>query len=269
MNNNHSFHQKIRFASAMIALALFLFVSGCDILLPAQPLPPTATPTQTYTVTPTVDWFPATPTPTGVILPSPTPQPTQADMRAGVTELLVDDKFTDERLWQTQQGTAGNIAYGNENLSLAVAQPSTFLTSLSQHDLLENFYLEITIQTNLCQPADQAGILFWWQSNSNYYRLMMDCAGQVRLELIQDGRNFVVHDWEIASQVQLGSPASNRLGLWVSNGQFQLYVNDIFQFEETIASDQSGKLAVFARTISGSAMTVRFSNLEIYRVETD
>lgn len=250
-------------------LAAFISLPGCD-LVPVEPtVTPTLTATQTETPTPTVDWFPATATPTSPPLPSPTPQPTLEDLRGGITEILVEDDFTDEGLWESRQSPAGNIAFGVQNLTLAIARPSTSLTSLSQHNLLEDFYLEMTIQTSLCQPSDQAGVLFWRQSEVDYYRLLIDCAGQIRLELIQDGQTIVVHDWESAQRMQPGAPAINRLGLWASRGQFQLYINDTYQFEQRIASNRSGGLGVFARTISGSAMTVRFSDLQIYRIETD
>ena len=59
--------------------------------------------------------------------------------------------------------------------------------------------------------------------------------------------------------MQPGSPATNRLGLWAYQGQVKVYLNDAFQLEERIASENSGGLAVFARSIEGSAMTVTYS----------
>lgn len=255
--------------SAILFLTALLALSGCDFLPTEATITPTLTATQTETPTPTIDWFPATPTSTMQTLPSPTPQPTLADLREGVTQRLIDDNFTDERLWETQQSSFGNVAFGIENLTLAVASPETGLTSFSQHVLGEDFYLELTIQASLCQPDDQVGVLFWRQSDSDYYRILIDCAGQVRLDLIQDGQTIVVNDWESGVRVQPGAPAINRLGVWVSRGQFQLYINDTFQFERRVADNRSGGLGVFARTISGSAMTVRFSDLQVYQVEID
>ena len=253
----------------LLALIALLFFSGCDLLTP----PPTPAPTPTLTSTPlpspTIDWFPATSTPTAAALPSPTPQPTQEGSLAGITTRLVSDGFIDESLWQTSQSTSGNVAFGTENLSLAVARPEATLTSLSQHVLPANFYLEMTIQTSLCEPLDQFGLLFWHQSANDFYRLLINCAGQYRLELIQGGENFVVHDWETASQMALAAPAANRLALWVRGGQIQFLINDVFQFSEGIAQERSGALGVFTRTISGSAMTIRFSDLTIFEVEPE
>jgi hypothetical protein len=246
-----------------------LILSGCDFVPEEPTVTPTLTATQTETPTPTIDWFPATPTPSLQPLTSPTPQPTLADLRQGVTERLVTDDFTDERLWETRQSQEGNIAFGTQNLTLAIANPNTSLTSLSQHELPQDFYLELTLQTSLCQPSDQAGVLFWYQSEGDYYRLLIDCAGRVRLELLQGGQASVLQDWEYAQRVQPGAPAANRLGLWVLDGQFHLYINDAFQFSRTAASNRSGGLGVYARTISGNAMTIKFSDLQIYQVETD
>ncbi len=267
MKRKRSIHSiKIRLGILAVLLGILLFSAGCDILLPAGPLPPTATPTQTLTPTPTIDWFPATPTPTLIPIASPTPQPTLPDMRDGVTELLVSDDFTNASLWNTPQSTSGNVAFGNENLTLAVAQKGAYLLSNSQHPLASNFYLEFTAETTLCQPDDQYGVLFWKQSEGDYYRLLLTCGGQYRLEVVQNGVATVVHSWEIANRMQPGTPASNRIGLWARDGLFQLYINDTFQFEERVANERSGDLSVFARTVSGGAMTVRISDLQIYAV---
>jgi len=253
----------------LLILTGLVFLSACDLVPPEATLTPTFTPTQTETPTPTIDWFPATPTPTLPVLPSPTPQPTFEDTRTGIGERLVDDDFTNETLWEIRQSPAGNAAFGAQNLTLAIARSETSLISRSQHNLPEDFYLEITLQTSLCQPNDQTGILFWQLSEVDFYRLLIDCAGQIRLEVIQGGQTTVIQDWESGRRVQPGAPAANRLGVWVSRGLLHLYINDAFQFEQRIATNRSGGLGVFARTIAGIAMTVRFSDLQIYRVEAN
>jgi hypothetical protein len=94
----------------------------------------------------------------------------------------------------------------------------------------------------------------------------MTCSGEYRLELIQGGQSIVIQDWTLASQMNLAMPATNRIGLWVYQGRFQLYIDNVFQFEESIARDQNGGLGLFARTIEGNAMTIRFSDLQIYQI---
>jgi hypothetical protein len=67
--------------------------------------------------------------------------------------------------------------------------------------------------------------------------------------------------------MQLAAPATNRFFLWVYDGQFELYINEVFQFEERISQDLTGSVGLFARTLTGNTMTIRFSNLKIYSVE--
>lgn len=257
------------FNRLFIPLVLFLMalVSGCAPLSPSETPVPTATLTQTPTATPTIVWFPATPTATPIPNITPTPQPTFASQREGISGLLIDDNFSDDSLWRTSQSGTGNVAFGSESLTLAVSQPNASLDSISQHTLPENFYLEISTQLSLCQPEDQIGLLFWYLNAGDYYRLLITCGGQYRLELIQDGQSVVVQDWETASLMNLATPAANRLGLWVNQGRFQFFIDDVFQFEKKIAQNRSGGLGLFARTIEGSAMTIRFSDLQIYQVD--
>jgi hypothetical protein len=264
--NRPTFSRLFRLGTLLAALSALLFLAGCDILLPAGPALPTATATTTLTPTPTIDWFPATPTPTLQPTDAPTPMPTLEDVREGVTELVVSDDFSDTSAWTLPHSTAGNVAYGNNNLALAAAQNGAYLFSESPYTLSSDFYLEFTVETSLCQGDDQYGVVFWQQSEGDFYRLLLTCEGSYRLEVAQGGSTIVIHNWEVASRFRPNAPASNRFGLWVRNGAFQLYINDTYQFEESIARDRSGDLGIFARTISGSALTVRFSDLQIYRV---
>lgn len=250
-----------------ILLWFILLLPGCSVSNTAETPTITASPTMTEIPSPTIDWFPATPTPTFLPINSPTPQPTLSVDLQGITTLLVEDDFTDPRQWLLTQNSTGNAAFGNQNLTLAVSKQDVFLTSLSQHSIPNDFYLEVTIENALCQSQDQFGIDFWYQSANDYHRLLLNCSGQYRLELVQGGRSIVLHDWETGSKIKVGSPAVNHLGLWALDGQFQLFINDTFQFEERISSNQNGDLGVFAKAINSSAMTVQFSNLKIYHVE--
>ncbi len=263
--NQNSFSIKILIGT--FALIFVIIFPGCTLSPPSETPTPTPTPTQPTTLTPTPVWFPATPTPTFIINNTPTIQPTLAVEREGISSLLIDDDFSNENWWQTFESTSGNAAFGIETLTLAVAQQNASLLSISQHTLPENFYLEISLQISLCQPEDQIGILFLYSNEGDTYRLLMTCDGQYRLELIQGGQSIVIHDWESASEMSRNMPASNRIGVWLYGGRFQFFLNDVFQFEERIAQNRSGGLGLFARTIAGNAMTIRFSDLQIYQVD--
>ncbi len=253
----------------LFVMGLGLITTGCSVLLPAPTPLPTATVTETLMPTPTIDWFPATPTASGTPQATATPQPTLPDQQLGVGALLVMDDFSQMDFWATQQSQAGNIAYGINNLTLAVASEEAYLLSLSRHEVPANVYLEIELETALCAPDDQFGLIFWQQSQGDYYRLLLNCASQYRLELVQGGQRIVLHDWESASRMQSGAPAHHQIGFWVYQGQFRLFINDTFQMEEKLAQDRSGLLGVFAQTLSSAALTVKFSNLNIYEVILD
>ncbi len=271
MNERYSMKRKY-ITAFLLSIGLILVVStltGCEFLLPKQPAAPTSTSTQTPIPSPTIDWFPATPTSTLLPEVSPTPKPTKEDQVRGITELLIQDDFSNEGLWITSQSESGNAAFGTDSLTLAVAKSSSSLLSLSNHTLPENFYLEMTVQTTLCDQQDQIGIVLWYQSSSDYYRLLLNCTGGYRLELFQGGQNAVIYDWDSATQMQLSAPATNQISIWVYDGTFQLYINDAFQFETQIGGEHTGRLGVFSRTINGTAMTVRFSDLQIYQVEME
>lgn len=251
----------------VIFLAIMLLGTGCASIETPQPALFTPTATQTHSPTPTVDWFPATATPTLVPSATPTPPTTLEDPYEGVGNLLIEDDFTNTVWWQTLQSESGNIAFGEENLTFAVSKPESILTSLSQHNLPQDFYLEVTLQTSLCQLEDHIGIIFWRESSSNFYQVLLNCGGQYRLELVQDGLRYGLIDWTAASQVQLGAPATNKLGLWVYQGDLRFFINDTYQFTERVAKDRTGTLGLLARTVAGPAMTIKFSDLAIYQVE--
>ncbi|MBG0788748.1 MAG: hypothetical protein H0S79_26970, partial [Anaerolineaceae bacterium] len=139
MQIQRSFYRFFRLGVILALVSTLLLLTGCDILLPAGPIPATETPTQTLTPTATIDWFPATPTPTLLATIAPTAMPTLADVREGVTEVLVSDDFTDQSLWTTPHTAAGNVAYGNNNLTLAAAQNGAYLLSRSRYTLSANF----------------------------------------------------------------------------------------------------------------------------------
>lgn len=253
----------------LLILVILILCTGCAALETPEPTLSSPTTTQTHTPSPTVDWFPATPTPTLISSATPTSQVILEDQYEGVRSLLIQDDFTNTGWWETIRSESGNVAFGEGNLTLAVSGQDNAITSLSQHNLPQNFYLEVTLQTSLCQQEDQIGLIFWQESANDFYRLLLNCAGQYRFELVQDGLNYVLVDWTLASQVQLGAPATNQLAIWIYQGDFRFFLNGTYQFTERVARDRQGFLGFYAKTIFSPAMTVKFSDLSIYQVEID
>ncbi len=261
--------------------ALALLSLGCAWLLlgacadvtappPADIPPPTASPAPASTITPTIDWFPATATPT--VLPttmltalaaSPTTPP---QLPSG--PLILKDDFSKKTLWATLENESGNVAYGKNELTLAIAQPKASLSSFRDQLVLDNFLLEISVTPSLCQGADQFGILFRVASKQDYYRYLMTCSGQLRLERLRNAEASVVQDWTPVQGIASLPMETYRLGIWASGPDLRFYVNDVFQFGRREPTFPTGGLGVFARSMANTIVTVNFSDLQIYQIKT-
>ena len=248
-----------------IGVCLFALLTGCGgvhVITPIASETATATPEPTSTT----DWFPATATLTQTPFVKPATAPTLPEPLLGLGAEIIADDFSDISLWGTSQLEAGNVVYGKQVLSLAVAGNKGILTSYSQHELPQDFYMEMKASISLCQTGDQYGILFWVLAPGDAYRLVLSCEGRFRLELISGEAAIVLHDWEYGSHIMPGSPAEQHIGIWAGDGEIRIYVNGAFQFAEKTSPDRSGMLGVFARAGGETAMTVGFSDLVVYQV---
>ena len=253
--------RSIKILIAIIPLGLAV-LQGC---LPVQGLLPTFTPTSApLTVEPsaTIIWFPATATgtayPTGELIPT-------GEVIVDHGDLIIDDDFSTLTDWQQGVFPAGNIRQGDGYISLAVAKPQSNLTSFRTKTLLGDFYLETIAQPGLCSMDDSFGIIFNEVNDRNYYRLVLSCAGQFRVEQLKENRTRVVVDWQPSSQVPRGPQLPFKVGLWYGGGLIRVFIEDEFQTELRI-TPVSGGVGFFAKTISREALSIAFSELKIYQV---
>lgn len=240
--------------SASLAACDFAGGAGAQTPVPPSPPAPTATPTPV--------WFPVTPTSTLRPLefaPTPTPVPLE-----GLGPVLLKDDFTPSSQWNTFQNDSGSVQFGKNELSLAVNQPKASLVSLREQPVLENYYLEITAAPSLCQGADQFGVLFRVVSSRDFYRLVVTCGAQLRLEKVQNAAGAILQDWTFSPQLTPDSPQEMRLGILAAGGQLRIYVNQVFQFEARDLAFSAGGLGVFARSQGQNVETVNFSDLLVH-----
>jgi hypothetical protein len=214
----------------------------------------------------TIVWFP--PTATSTPLPTTGVTPT-VEMRPGIGDVILDDPFSETTLWTTGTNNTGSIAYGNNELSLAVSQAKGSLVSLRNAPVLSNFSLEITANPSLCRDADVYGLLLRYVDQKNYYRFMVACNGQLRLERVQNSKVVILQDWTASGQVPPGSPLVIRLAVWAVNNEFRFFINDYYQFTARDQVFPSGKLGLFARSAGDTPLTVNFSNLVVNEVKTE
>jgi hypothetical protein len=244
----------------MICLAASL--AACQ---PVQVNTPTATLTLTPSVTATETpvWFPPTPTPT--LIASPVPATATVPPPSATGAVLLSDDFSAHQFWQTGVMDSGNVAYGNNELSLAVSKPKGSLVSLRDKTSLGDFYLEITATPSLCQDSDSYGILFRVVSATDFYRFLVSCSGQIRLERLVKGQGTLLQDWMFSPQIIPGVPGDYRLGIWASGNEMRFYINNALQFSRQDAALSTGTIGVFARAMGDNAETVSFSDLIVHQ----
>lgn len=246
----------------LMMLMLVLFLSACQA--EATPLPePSATPAlPTPEPSSTIDWFPRTPTPTPEI--PVTPQPVEATRSTPLAaNLIASDDFSDPQFWQTSSGVPGTVAYETNALSLAVNGGRNTLTSISSHELPSDFFLEINLDAQMCSPEDQFGLILWDNSSSGTFRIWFSCSGQVMMDRVLPSGTTVLQKWMPARKFQIGSPATNRIGVRSQNNSLEVYVSETHQFTYTPLNKLNGALGVIAQSAGNLAMTIRVSDLQI------
>ncbi|NUM43640.1 MAG: hypothetical protein HUU38_02955 [Anaerolineales bacterium] len=249
---------------ALLLTLYTLVLSACQTVETFLPTPtPTATATPTQTPTPTIIWFPPTNTPT----PFPTVEiPPTPDQRAGIGELLYSDDFSTGEGWPLLTSARGNVALSPNRLTLTVFEPRALVSSVLQGVVFGDFYLEITAQTSLCSGEDQYGVLFRAASQADFYRFALSCDGQTRLDRLVGGVASSPQTWMFTSAVPVGPAGTVRLAVWAVGREMRFFINDQFQFSINDPMISSGGIGVFARAAGETAMTVNFSELEVYAV---
>jgi hypothetical protein len=229
-------------------------------LMPDTPVPPTATITPTATIV----WFPPTSTPT--LVPTLAITPT-LDLKPKIGTLLFSDDFRVGTDWMLAQTNTSSIALGKNEITLAIAQPKTYLYTLRKEPQLDNFYLEINASPNLCLADDEYGILFRFTPNQEFYRLGLTCDGQIHLDRYMQNRAAMIYPKSYSGAVPPGAPSSSLIELWASKNQIIVFVNQQYQFTLNDAAIPAGSFGLFARTGSHDAMTVNFSDLKVYQIK--
>ena len=259
-----------RMKTAFLVLPLILLLIGQAACLPllAPPLPPlTSTPAPpTQTATATVVWFPATATNTP--FPTPTlPVTPTLDTRPGYGGLLFTDDFSDTQGWTQGQTGSGLVAFGKNELTLAVTRERGYLTSQRRNTKLSDFYLEITATPTICRGQDEYGLLLRTNGAGNLYRFSLTCDGRARLDRLYQGQASSPQPLQYFGTVPPGAPSQSRLAVQAQGRELSFYANDGFLFMVREPTLPSGGLGVFSRAAGPDVVTVSFSNLQVYEVK--
>jgi hypothetical protein len=259
-------HNKfMRKNSSLITTLLSLCMVVLSACQPAASSFETETPTPlTETPTPiaTRIWFPSTSTPTVYFTPQQTPTPNESPDFGG---LVIADDFSDHTSWTTGVSSAGNVAYGDNTLNLAVSTPGSILASYRKDTYFSDFYLETTVTANLCYPTDSYGLIFWSLNDRTYFRITFNCSGEYTLEKVKESNVTTLHDWTPSGQIPRGGLSPFRVGLWVGGGYVRLYLNGVYQ-DGVYLAPATGGIGAFAHSVEGPAVSISYSDMTIYSV---
>jgi len=246
---------------SLASILLCVLLSACSVLEAPIIESPTPIATETPLQTPTIDWFPASATPSPQAFATYTATP---EMRPGLGNTNLRDSFTDDTLWDIAASDQGSSSVEENRLTLAV-QSKVYLISL-RHDLnVDNYYAEITAQPNLCRGDDDYGLLI--RANAvAYYRFSLTCNGMVYAERIRFKNSQLLHEPIASGDVPIGPPDEVRIGVWAVGTEMRLFLNGHYQFSINDASYASGSLGVFARSAGDTPVTVNFTDLVIQDV---
>lgn len=250
---------------AYLHLVITAFLISVNLLSACVPaameipvLDDTPTPLPSATPTATVEWFPATITPTSAPTQPITPT---LDYRPNIGEVLLSDNFSEPDTWTLGKTSAGSVALGLNELTIAIAEPGAYEFSVRQEPVLGNFYLEMTTNPTLCQGEDQYGLLLRLSTPGDFYRYALSCDGRVRLDRIVQGTASSPQPWTTSNAVPPGAPIPSRLGVWALGNELRFFINDQYQFTVNDPLLPDGNLGVFARSAGENAVTVNFSKL--------
>ncbi len=248
-----------------LSILVIICLSGCF----SQRVTPTPAPSITaipvsYTPTGTIVWFP--PTATATIFPTPYITPT-IDLRPQAGDIILFDDFTDPAPWQLSYSNTTSVALGNQEITLAINQPSGYLFTLRNEPYLGNFYLEITASPSLCRGEDEYGLLLRVSPSLDFYRFSLSCDGQTRLDKYFQGRASSPQPFMMSGAIPPGAPSQSRIAVWAQGKEMHFFANSEHLFSVNDPSITAGTIGLFIRSAGDNAVTVSFSELEIFSAD--
>jgi len=187
-------------------------------------------------------------------------------MNPGIGAELIEDNFTNEKLWDTVDSDLASAIIKNNRLTLAV-EPGYSIVSLRREGTFGDFYAEITARISLCRADDSYGILIR-STGDSFYRFILSCNSLIRVERVKSSVRLPLLAEAIASgDVPPGAPGEVRIGMWAVDGEMRLFLNGRFQFSVSEKTFPSGAFGVFVQSRSDTPVTITFSDLKIYEVD--
>jgi len=239
-----------------------ILLNACISLTTPEPV---ATMTSTPASSPTIiiEWFPPSPTPEQ--LPTLAVTPTQ-ELMSEIGEIIFQAELLSSERWTIPQTDRGQISINNGEINIVINEPKSLLVGTLERPDLHDFYAEITVNPILCAGEDEYGFLFRVNGREQYYRFSLSCDGEVRIDKIVEGGNFVLYPWTRSGAVPVGAPSISKLVVFAIQDEIRIFINGEPQ---AVILDQEllvGSFGVFARSAGEGAVTVSFSDLIVREV---
>ena len=241
-----------------------IFLSSCSSAnIPATTMPTMLSPT--FTSTATINWFPATNTPTPLSTQQATPTTV---LLPGLGSIILEDSFSRADQWDISVYIAGQGIVGSDQLTLSIPDGSegASITALLQGFQTSNYFIRVKVNLSLCKDRDQVGFLFRASSPQDFYRFSITCSGETRFERVVGGQSFVIRNWAFSPDAPLGAPGVVNLAVSVSGQDMEFFLDDRFQFSIQDGILSEGGLGFFLRASSDSPVNVNFCELEAFQV---
>jgi hypothetical protein len=245
---------------------IFLLVVILAACLKLDGSPIESTPTSTASITPapsatpTVVWFPPTDTP--AITPTREITPTPGVM-AELGDIIYQDDFISPEGWILPESNRGSISVGNGELNIIINETDSYLSTTREKPDVGNFYAEITTHPVLCSSRDEYGLLFGVYGGIQFYRFGLSCSGEVRLERFDADKIITLLPWTQNASIPAGAPSMTKIAVLAVDDEIHIYINGESLFSVEGQQRRFGSFGLYSRAVSGTAVTVSFTDFII------
>jgi hypothetical protein len=225
---------------------------------------PTKAATSASTAAATATKAPATSTPTG-----PTATASASDPRTKLGTPTWTDKMDKGDNWPTGTDPAAftEIAFNNGFMEL---------TSLKNKDgwrlsreSLGNAYLEMTVNSGTCLPADRYGVIVRVPNAAEAnrgYLLGFTCDGKFAIRKWDGVANSMTTfvNWKANAAINAGADKTNRLGVMMQGNKLSLYANGVLLAEVPDNTWSQGVFGIFAGAQESASYKLKVDQVDYW-----
>jgi hypothetical protein len=219
-------------------------------------------------VQPSATVFPTVPFPTAAPTITETPPATLTatpDIEQSFGRLLYSTEFDTAQGWQIGRDAFGVTSLEDDQLSVVVNQPEALRTVIAPVDPVSDFYAEASLNTALCQPEDEFGMIFRINPLNEQYRFTITCDGGLRLRrVLADSSRAMVPFEPVSESVMPHAPAHNLLAVLARGADFELFVNGVSVLKAHDVALPTGKLGLVVSSAKGGQTTVTFDSFSVW-----